>query len=260
MKHHALIPPKAWICCLLSGLLLGTAAAAEPLPLTEDLADEIVIRYDETDPASGTFRYSYRYPAVDPAHPDAAVVNTFFAYEVSDTVNFRAPMDAENWESSGEDVEKSVTYTITCNNDDFFSVLICTRETAAGETYTSYAGDTFSRLEQTPGYTTTLPQLLGILSSHESDTWLQDRQTAKADALVREMVWDRLGDLPAENPEIRLPEAMEEEALDYAFFPEEDFYLDETGNPVFYLQPGFAEGTDELLCFPISIEEILDEM
>jgi hypothetical protein len=53
---------------------------------------------------------------------------------------------------------------------------------------------------------------------------------------------------------------MEEEALDYAFFPEEDFYLDETGNPVFYLQPGFAEGTDELLCFPISIEEILDEM
>ena len=105
-----------------------------------------------------------------------------------------------------------------------------------------------------------LPYLLGLLQSDETDTWLQDRQTAKADALVREMVWDRLGDLTAENPEIRLPETMEEEALDYAFFPEEDFYLDETGNPVFYLQPGFAEGTDELLCFPISIEEILDEM
>ena len=48
--------------------------------------------------------------------------------------------------------------------------------------------------------------------------------------------------------------------LDSYVFPEEDFYLDETGNPVFYLQPGFAEGTDELLRFPISIEEILDEM
>ena len=258
MKHHALIPPKAWICCLLSGLLLGTAAAAEPLPLTEDLADEIVIRYDETDPASGTFRYSYRYPAVDPAHPDAAVVNTFFAYEVSDTVNFRAPMDAENWESSGEDVEKSVTYTITCNNDDFFSVLICTRETAAGETYTSYAGDTFSRLEQTPGYTTTLPQILGILSSHESDTWLQDRQTAKADAYVRAMIWERIGENPDQLP---FYADFTEEDLELIFYPEEDFYLDESGNPVFFIQPGDAAPLEEgLMLFPLSLEDILDEM
>ena len=55
-----------------------------------------------------------------------------------------------------------------------------------------------------------------------------------------------------------------EETLSYIFFPEENFYLDEDGNPVFYLQPAdvFAdvpEGTD-LFTFPIDLEDILDEL
>lgn len=258
MKHQALKQRKQWICCLLAFLFLGAAAAAEPLPLTEDLAGEIVILYDEADPAAGRFLYSYRYPAVDPSHPDAAIVNTFFEYEVSDTVNFRAPMDAENWESTGENVEKTITYTITCNNDDYFSVLVCTRETAAGETYTSYAGDTFSRLEQKPGYTTTLPQILGILSSHESDTWLQDRQTARADAFVRTMIWEQIDENPGNLP---FYDDFSEEDLELVFYPEEDFYLDESGNPVFFIQPGDAAPLEEgLMIFPLSLEEILDEM
>ena len=258
MKFHALKQRKQWICCLLACLILGSAAIAEPLPLTEDLADEIVILYDEADPSAGRFLYSYRYPAVDPSHPDAVIVNTFFEYEVSDTVNFRAPMDAENWESTGENVKKTITFTVTCNNDDYFSVLVCTRETAAGETYTSYIGDTFSRLEQKPGYTTTLPQILGILSSHESDTWLQDRQTARADAFVRTMIWEQIG----ENPD-NLPfyDDFSEEDLEMIFYPEEDFYLDESGNPVFFIQPGDAAPLEEgLIIFPLSLEEILDEM
>ena len=258
MNRQVLNHPKLRICGLLACLVLGAAACAEPLPLAEDLADEIVIPYDEADPAAGRFLYSYRYPAVDPSHPDAAIVNTFFEYEVSDTVNFRAPMDAENWESTGENVEKAITYTVTCNNDEYFSVLVCTRETAAGETYTSYAGNTFSRLEQKPGYTTTLPQILGILSSHESDTWLQDRQTARADAFVRAMIWEQL----EENPD-SLPfyEDFTEEDLELIFYPEEDFYLDESGNPVFFIQPGDAAPLEEgLMIFPLSLEEILDEM
>ena len=73
-----------------------------------------------------------------------------------------------------------------------------------------------------------------------------------ADSLVREMVWERL-------EEMGITDGLEEEMLEYGFFPEEDFYLDETGNPVFYLQPGFAE-EGEALTFPLSIEEIRDEM
>ena len=103
-----------------------------------------------------------------------------------------------------------------------------------------------------------LPYLLGMLASDESDTWLQDRQTAKADALVRQMVWDALQD--RDGADLELYEDLEESMLEYGFFPEEDFYLDETGNPVFYLQPGFAEDSGRLITFPISTEEILDAM
>ena len=54
------------------------------------------------------------------------------------------------------------------------------------------------------------------------------------------------------------PEMKEE--LEYVFFPEEDFYLNEDGAPVFYLQPGIVDESDVLTTFPFTIEEILDEM
>ena len=244
---------------LTMALALGiSAAAADSLPLTEELKGEVVLPYEEDNAEGGSFTYSYTYPAVDPAHPDAAIVNTFFEYEISDTINFRAPMDAENWAHTGENVNKSVSYEVTCNNDSYFSVLIRVTETTPEDVFETFAGNTFSRTEQRPGYTTTLPQILGILSSYESDTWLQERQTAKADAYVRAMIWAQI----EENPEgLPFYDDFAEEDLEYIFYPEEDFYLDEDGNPVFFLQPGDAAPTEAgLMTFPLTLEDILDEM
>ena len=249
---------KRLLPLLLALCLMAGACLADPLPLLEDLTGEITVPYEEGGTGGAAFTYRYRYPAADPSHPDAAIVNTFFDYEISDTVNFRAPMDAENWAPTGESAEKDVTYTVTCNNDDFFSVLVCTTETTSQGVLATYAGNTFSRSEKRPGYTTTLPQILGILSSYESDTWLQDRQTARADAYVRAIIWERI----EENPE-DLPfwDTLTVDDLEYIFYPEEDFYLDETGNPVFFLQPGDAAPPEAgLMTFPLTLEEILDEM
>ena len=87
---------KKLILFAAAAVLLWGCAFADPLPLLEDLTGEITIYYNGTDSADGSFTYSYRYPAADPEHPDAAIVNSFFEYEVSDTISFRAPMDAEN--------------------------------------------------------------------------------------------------------------------------------------------------------------------
>ena len=107
-----------------------------------------------------------------------------------------------------------------------------------------------------PGSSVALPYLLGLLESEESDTWLQNRQTGKADDAVRKMVWERLREMDG----IEIREDLQEEDLEYVFFPEEDFYLDETGEPVFYLQPGFADDSTRLVTIPISVDDILDEM
>ena len=240
---------KAMAAVAAAVCLLVTAAAAEPLILAEDLTD--TIRIDLNHEAA--YIYSFAYPQADASDPSAELINTFYQYAARDAVEFEVPMNADYYR--GQDPQENITveisYQVTCNNDDFFSVLI---HTCQGSLET-YAGHTFSRKDLKPGSSVALPYLLGMLESEESDTWLQDRQTGKADQLVRELVWERLLGSDAE-----LYADLEEESLEYGFFPEEDFYLDQSGNPVFYLQPGFAEDSDRLLVFPIGIEEILDEM
>ena len=224
-------------------------SAAEPLVLAEDLREEV--RVDLNDNAQ--YIYSVCYPQVDSTDPSAELINAFYRYRAEDAMGFEIPMNADFYRSQGtvENVTVDISYEVTCNGEDFFSVLICTRQGAL----TTYAGHTFSRKNIKPGSSVALPYLLGMLESEETDTWLQDRQTGKADSIVREMVWDRMLDM-----DLKLREDLTEENLEYAFFPEEDFYLDEEQQPVFYLQPGFAEDSETLIVIPISVEEILDEL
>ncbi len=239
-------------------LLACFPALADPLPLGEDLADTVEIPYDEARPEAGKYIYRYRYPHIDESDPDAYLVNSFYDYEVSYALGFEVPMNADYFASTGENASKDISYTVTCNNDAYFSTLVETRETMGDLIISTWAGHVFSRAEGTPGSTLTLPQLLNILSTSESDTWLQDRQTAKADTLIRTMIRERMD----ENEDgIAYYEDFDDEAFAASFFPEEDFYLDETGNPVFFLQPGTAAPEEAgLLTFPISLEDIFDEM
>lgn len=245
---------KKILACLAALMLAASAGVArgEPLTMAEDLQDEVRISLN----GSADYVYRFRYPRVDEADPSAELINSFFQYKADDAVGFEIPMNADFYRGQNpeEDVKVDIGYEVTCNSDEFFGVLV---RTVQGELVTC-AGYTFSRTGLKPGSSVALPYLLGMLASDESDTWLQDRQTAKADALVREMVWDALQD--RDGADLELYEDLEESMLEYGFFPEEDFYLDETGNPVFYLQPGFAEDSGRLITFPISTEEILDEM
>ena len=121
-----------------------------------------------------------------------------------------------------------------------------------------WEGHVFSRKNGSPGQTWTLPRLLGTLERNENDAWLQERQTEKADAILVDMVWDLIGE--NEQDIDYFPEFTKED-LSHVFFPEENFYLDEAGEPVFYIQPGVAAPEDAgLLTFSVSVEDILDEL
>ena len=248
MKRRLTLAAAVWcLCCLLLG-----SAAAEPLGLAEDLADEVRVALND----HADYVYSFRYPRVDAADPSAELINSFFQYKADDAVGFEIPMNADYYrgQDPAEDVTVSLDYQVTCNGENFFSVLVTMRQGSL----TTCTGYTFARKDLKPGLSVALPYLLGLLESGETDTWLQDRQTAKADALVRELVWDSLEE--RNGKDLQLYEDLEEETLEYGFFPEEDFYLDETENPVFYLQPGMVEDSDRMITVPVSIEEILDEM
>lgn len=249
---------KRLIPILLILSLLALPALADPLALLEDLAEDIVEPYDEEDPSMGTFRYSYRYPHVDEDDEVGAGINEFYNYLVYE-LDFYIQMAQEAFE--GSDSSTEITYTVTCNNDDYFSVLIRKDENTPDASRSSWTGNVFLRHDGNPGYTSTLPQYLGILKAAETDEWLQGRQTGKADDLIREMVWEMIEDNEAG---IDYSADFTEEKLSRIFFPEEDYYLDENGDPVFFLQPAdvfdeVPEGAD-LITFPIPREDILDEL
>lgn len=249
---------KRLFACLLilSLLLVISAACADPLTLVDDLADDIVEPYDESDPSMGTFSYSYRYPQVDETEDGGEDINYFYQDLIAYDLDFTIPMMQEGHE--GQDCTTVVTYTVTCNNDDYFSILIRTEQHSPDRDFVVYTGNTFARAVLNPGYTSPLPQILGTLSPSETDEWLQDRQTEKANKLIREMVWEQI----EENEQgVEYNDDFDEEALSHVFFPEEHFYLNEDGDPVFYLQPGIAAPESYgVLTFTVPMEDILDEL
>ena len=252
---------KNGLSLLLILCMLALPCLAEPLPLGEDLSGTGIYP-EEVPETEASYVYRYAYPYISGEDEAAEVINSFYAYLAEDALGFAVPMTGDELESEGLTGVTEIGYEVTCNNDEWFSLKIMTDAVFSDGTEThGLAGHTFARKGGTPGSSVSLPHLLGILGTEENDTWLEDRQTARADSLVREMILDRLDDTARTQGATLLTSTDPEEALDCWFFPEEDFWLDENGNPVFFILPGVLTAEDGIsLLFPITLEEIEDEM
>ena len=77
-------------------------------------------------------------------------------------------------------------------------MLVTTESFIGAETSQIIAGHTFALQGGKAGSCISLPYLLGLLEADESDTWVQDRATAKADQLVYQLVWSIIEEQKAE--------------------------------------------------------------
>lgn len=243
------------ILTLMLAAMLLLPACATALETGEDLQG-IYCWPEGSTPENASYIYQYIYPTVLGNSNVAEMINAHYAYLVSDAHAFAIPMAVDAL-GEGERVVTTVTSEVTCNTDDYFSVLITSRTDYSGIVRTVYSGNTFTLRTELAGSATNLPRLLGLLDDQETDEWLLDRQTAKANTLIYELVWKRI----QKNTDIAWYEDLTLEALTWEFYPEEDFYLDAQGNPVFFLQPGsaapFAAGW---ITFPLTLEEIHDDL
>ena len=238
---------------LLVLILFAASAAADPLQMKDDLSGSHSVPFDENDPSAGTFAYSYTYPQVDEEAEGGAAINAFFANLVEYLESFTIPA-----KSMVEDSSTVITFTVTCNNDDYFSVLVKEEKTTPEKTRVHWEGYVFSRKHPDPGSKYTLPKLLGILEAQENEEWIQEHQNEKANEAVCSLVWDMIQD---NEQEIPFYSDYTEEYLAEDLNPEEDYYLDEDGEPVFYINPGIAAPQEcGLLTFPLTLEEIDDEL
>lgn len=237
------------ILAMLLILLLPAAAAADPLLLTDDLAGSV---------SEPFYDFSYRYPQADPSDPGAPHINSFYSQLVNETLAERIPSASDYYSGIGQHMSVRIDYEITCSSAEFFSVRLHRTEESRDGIFETWTGNTFSLLSGMPGQTSTLSHLLGILNAGETDDWLQERQASKVLDAVCGLVWERITANPGH---IAYYDDITAEDLAYVLNPEEDFWLDETGNPVFYIQPGeFADFSAGLLTFSVSLEEIDDEI
>ena len=154
----------------------------------------------------------------------------------------------------------NITGEVTCNSDDYFSVRVTTESFRGAAVSVVVAGHVFARHGEKAGSAVSLPFMLGILKADETDQWMQDRQTAKADDMVRRLVWEVIQEQLAAG-EVAYYDDLTYETLENVFYPEEDFFLDENGDPVFFLQESMvAPQTEGILYFPFTLEELLDEI
>ena len=243
-----------FLLSLLLALTLTMPAMAE-FVLTDDLTGVYTYPEGSTE-QDALYVYRYRYPQLAGDSEAAMLLNTTYAYTAADALAFEAPMLASELTEDDPQQVVDVSYQVTCQSEEYLSFCI-TKTVTFGDSVTTVAtGHVFSLQGDRIGTIISLPHLLGILDGTETDEWYQERQTAKATRCARELVWDALDSM-----DLPLYDDLTFEEFEAGFYPEEDFYLNKTGDPVFYLLPGSVcppEEGEVLVTIPLDV--LLDEI
>lgn len=240
-------------------LLPFPAGAEETLTFTDDLTGQYVWPVGSTV-EDASYIYEYTYPQIAGDSILAITINNVFQYEATDALGFECPMIGSSHDPAEGQMQVRLDYSITHLSPDYLSVRISKQVNVGDQSTLIIKAFTFALTGDNAGTVTSLPYLLGMVESTENDEWLIDRQTAKADSCARQMVWDMIEKAMTDPASTIWPD-LTFETLEWGFYPEEDFYLDEEGQLVFFLQANVIAPVEAgHFYFPISVEDMLDEL
>lgn len=247
------------VCIVLAVVLAVLPSLGCAIEMGEDITG--VGCYPEgTDEQTASYVYRFAYPTVDGDSDLAAAINTVYRYEADYIVTFTVPVNGEMYGQGDTQFYTDMSYRITCNTDAWLSVLFTTREYTGAEEYAKVNAHVFTLTGTHAGTIVNLPVMLGLLKAGENDEWLEERQTAKCNACVRSLIWEKLMDQAADGS-VELYDDVDEEYFAGVFYPEEDFYLDEDGSLVFFLQEDtVAPVSFGVLTYRFTMDELLDEL
>lgn len=232
-----------------------TPAYAAPLQLLSPLAGEVA--YPEGSAVdSAKFLLTYAYPQVTPETDTDTTINAFYQELLDDLTQLTAPMMYDEASASLDDGVSAymhINYQIMANTDEFFSVLLTQEQFMGVAESQTLLANVFARTGDSAGGLVTLPYILGISEEDEASA------TKLVDAVYR-LVWDIIVE-QMQTGTVDYFEELTEENLFAEFYPESDFYLDEQGNIVFFVQPAtVANAAAGALSFPFSPDELRNEM
>lgn len=150
-------------------------------------------------------------------------------------------------DQSGGDAPGSweLGYEITRNDAEYLSVVLHLRQLSGGGETETLSADTFLRGEVPRRLT--LSELLGAEAA-DGD--------ANAADLVYDLIWE-IVQVGMENVEGDYLDSLTLDSVRSALDPETDFYLDDNGNIVFFIEPGLLAGEIAgVLLYPFSPYEL----
>lgn len=246
---------------LLLALTLASLPSLAEAPLT--FADDITGVYtwpEGSSEADASYVYRYTYPQLAGESDLALNINQVFQYDADDALAFECPMYASDHPAELGQMQVELTYEITHQSIEALSVRIDKTVTVGESVSRTVKAYTFKLTGSMAGTVTSLPYLLGLVTDDSADEWLIDRQIAKADACVRDMVWAMIEE-DMDKPGSLIDEEKALEEFEYSFYPEEDFYLDAEGSFVFFVQADvIAPPEAGQFFYTITMDDLLDEL
>lgn len=229
------------LLCLLFALLLctGCAGAEQAFSLLgEPLTGNLFFSGDES-------QMTYSLPQLSASDDVSATINRFYAER---ELQLEVLWQTDEWQDPSGDLSYAMTYGDKRYVSFAFTLL---RSAGNGEIATLWA-DTFAMDGLYAGEKLCLSQLLG-LEEEISDA----EGPSLASQLAYRLVW-QIASQESLNPDGDYLDGLTERQVQNAFDPEQDFYLDEDGNVVFFIQSGEIAGEIAgILEYPFSVAEML---
>ena len=246
---------KRLFCLTVALCLLASAALAQPAVETTPLTGT---RYYPTgaNADTATYAFSFACPQFTGDGETEKAINAYFSSMTADLAN-AAPPDAV---TGGQDPEADaptyythLDYQITRNDDDYLNVLLSSRQFLGNSETENWTAVVFALSGVYAGQPLSLTQAMGLEQSDGDEA----SGVSYASTLVYGLVWQIIQEQVSMGQTDYDPDLTQQE-LQNVFSPESDFYMDENGNFVFYIQAGAIAGeVNGILTYPFSLAELL---
>ena len=246
---------KRLLCLTVALCLLVTAALAQPATEAAPLTGT---RYypNGSTADTATYAFSFACPQFTGGGETEKAINTYFSSMAADLANATPPdavTDGQVPEAGAPAYYTHLDYRIARNDDDYLSVLLTSRQFLGNSETESWTAAVFALSGVYAGQPLSLTQVMGL---EQGDGDAQSG-ISYASSLVYGLVWQIIQEQISMGQTDYDPDLTMEE-LQNAFSPESDFYLDEDGNLVFYIQAGVIAGeVNGILTYPFSPAELL---
>ena len=198
--------------------------------------------------------FRYRLPQFTVDQPQSEAINGYFASYATDIVETMIPsvINSLNELPAAGDPEYTVDldYRIPSQTADFLSVLLVSQQFLGNTLTEQWVSTVFALDGIYAGQPISLSQAMGL---EQDDGFTED----VASELVYGLIWQIIQYDSDAMQTAYFPDLTEEE-FRLAFTPQDEFYFDEDGNFVFFIQAGTIAGEVEgVLQYPFSLAELL---